>query len=268
LECDYLEHVITSRTAAEDLKWRFDAVRRLRAPENEIGGEHDRRYVTPGVLWDAFEPDSAREIRAYAPGRTSGPPAMRESYGNKGAVVLLDEIDKADPDVPNDLLVTLDQRSFYCTDLDQTVKAADHRKVLVLITSNQERELPRAFLRRCIVTTLPRHDTPERRAIAALHRPGVSEFLLDRIDTVFERIDTAARSANLPLPSTAEYLDAVSACLGLDLTGAPEPGAALDPVRDQKLKEALEQAVGTTLWKSSTPIGDVLPPQPSAAPRQ
>lgn len=255
LEFEYLEHVITSRTGAEDLKWRFDAVRRLRATPEELGGDKELKFVTPGVLWEAFAPESARRIRAMTPQANNGARrANRESYGTKGAVVLLDEIDKADPDVPNDLLVTLDMRWFQCTDLDRPIEAQPDRKILVMITSNKERELPRAFLRRCIVTTLSRHEKDERRKIAELHHPGVSAFLLDRIDTVFERIDAAAVVAGLPQPSTAEYLDAVAACLGLELTGGPPLGEPADEERDKKLREALEQAVETTLWKHSTTI--------------
>jgi len=263
LEFDYFEQVITSRTSAEDLKWRFDAVRRLRAPKGQMGGEQDLQFVTPGVLWEAFDPRSAERIRATRaePGSGSNR-SNRESYGGKGSVVLLDEIDKADPDVPNDLLVTLDMRWFYCPDVDLTVEAQRDRKVLVMITSNEERELPRAFLRRCIVTTLPRHTKQQRREIAMLHRPGIPEALLDRIDGVFERIEKAAREASVTSPSTAEYLDAVSACLGLELTGAPEPSAAPDPERDHRLGEAFDRAVETTLWKHSTP----LPPAPPAPP--
>lgn len=266
LEFDYFEQVITSRTSAEDLKWRFDAVRRLQATKDELGGDKDLQYVTPGVLWEAFDPQSAEQIRASRPEPAPRPRrSNRERYGGKGAVVLLDEIDKADPDVPNDLLVTLDQRWFDCPDVNRTIEAPKERKVLVMITSNEERELPRAFLRRCIVTTLPRHTRKQRREIATLHRPGLSAFLLDRIDDVFERIEKTSRDANLPLPSTAEYLDAVSACLGLELTGAPSTDAPLETERDRQLKEALDRAVETTLWKHSIPLAAPLPPEPSVA---
>jgi MoxR-like ATPase len=253
LERDYLEHVITSRTSAEDLKWRFDAVRRLQAArtDEQLGGEADQRFVTPGVLWHAFDPDGALAIRDASPSARRGTNALsasREHYGDQGAVVLLDEIDKADPDVPNDLLVTLDARWFHCADLDRSVSAAKDRKILVLITSNQERELPRAFVRRCIVTTLPRHSSAERREIAALHRAGVSPFLLDRVDEVFKRMENAARDASVPPPSTAEYLDAVNACLGLEITGFG-PEAPSDPARAAELEAALDAAVETTLWK-------------------
>lgn len=268
LEFDYFEQVITSRTSAEDLKWRFDAVRRLQAVREELGGEKELQFVTPGVLWEAFAPESAERIRASRREPGSKPTrSNRERYGGKGAVVLLDEIDKADPDVPNDLLVTLDMRWFYCPDVNQTVEAQKDRKVLVIITSNEERELPRAFLRRCIVTTLPRHTKQQRREIAELHRPGISAFLLHRIDDVFERIEKAARDASVPLPSTAEYLDAVSACLGLELMGAPEPDAPPDPDRDRRLKEAFDRAVEVTLWKHSLPLPAALLSPLPAEPR-
>jgi MoxR-like ATPase len=278
----YAEHVITSRTSADDLKWRFDAVRRLQAAQMpralrtdadelarqvQLGGEFDRQFVTPGVLWDAFDPEGARAIRDAAANAGAGvrdragrDEPDREHFGDDGVVVLLDEIDKADPDVPNDLLVTLDQRWFHCSDLDESVSAARDRKILVLITSNQERELPRAFTRRCIVAHLPRHSSEHRRAIAVLHRPGISEALLDRIDKVFMRLEAAATDASVPPPSTAEYLDAASACVGLELT-EPEPGDAVDAARGAELDKALEAAIEATLWKHGP-----LPPRPEPRP--
>ena len=261
LRRDYAEHVMTSRTTAEDLKWRFDAVRRLQAANQwkgtPLGGDVDRQFVTPGVLWEAFDPESANAVRGAAseghrprqPRDRSEP--SRDSFGNEGVVVLLDEIDKADPDVPNDLLVTLDQRGFHCADLDEPVSAAPGRKIFVMITSNQERELPRAFTRRCIVANLPRHLPDARREIAALHHAGVGDAvlqpLLKRIDVVFERLEAAARAQSVPLPSTAEYLDAVNACLGLELD-APDAEPA-EPARTAELEKALDAAIETTLWK-------------------
>jgi MoxR-like ATPase len=258
LQRDYAEYVMTSRTTAEDLKWRFDAVRRLQAANRRdvtpLGGEFDRQFVTPGVLWDAFDPDGARAIRSsdgHRARRDHSEPS-RDSFGNEGVVVLLDEIDKADPDVPNDLLVTLDQRGFHCSDLDEPVSAAPGRKILVMITSNQERELPRAFTRRCIVANLPRHEPKRRRDIAVLHHPKVNETvltsLLHRIDKVFDRLEAHARTQSVPLPSTAEYLDAVNACLGLELE-TPSGGPPVDPARTAELEKALDAAIEATLWK-------------------
>ncbi|MCE9573515.1 MAG: MoxR family ATPase [Deltaproteobacteria bacterium] len=242
----YVEHVITSRTAAEDLKWRFDAVRRLHAaqaqkPDEPVGGAHDRRFTSPGVLWEAFDPTGAATLRALAPASHTMPARVpnRAGYGDTGTVVLLDEIDKADPDVPNDLLVTLDARWFQCTDLDEPVSASADRKILVMITSNEERELPRAFVRRCIVLRLTPHSNDERRAIAERHHPGVSQYLLDRIDRVFERVKDWAKTASAAAPSTAEYLDAVKACLELDFPIAAAPSPA----------DELDAAVEATLWK-------------------
>jgi len=270
LEFDYLEQVVTSRTAAEDLKWRFDAVRRLHASKDELGGDKDLKFVTPGVLWEAFDPEGAAKLRPEPRQSTEPRRSNRESFGNKGTVVLLDEIDKADPDVPNDLLVTLDMQWFHCTDVDRTVEARRDRKILVMITSNEERELPRAFLRRCIVMTLSRHAAKKRREIAEMHHPGVSSFLLDRVDKVFERIEAAAKLASVPQPSTAEYLDAVAACLGLDLHQEAIASEATE-ARTAGLEDPLDKAVATTLWKSPREIPAVEPklekdePKPTAS---
>ena len=247
LEYQYLEEVITSRTSAEDLKWRFDAVRRLAAAQAEesVGGEHDRKFVSPGVLWRAFAPTSASvldkaggAVALEMEGEPAAKPSRRQTvddrlaaesrYGDKGTVVLLDEIDKADPDVPNDLLVTIDARWFDVPVLRVKVKASEDRRVLLMLTSNQERDLPRAFVRRCIVLALPPHDRGTRRKIAELHFPGVSADLLAKVEQVFGEIEAKAKDrAGTPPPSTAEFLDAVRACVELKLTAdAPELVAA------------------------------------------
>jgi MoxR-like ATPase len=254
LERSYLEEVITSRTAADDLKWRFDAVRRLAAAQARevVGSDADRRFVSPGVLWRAFNPNSAADLRrdgdragiaTRARGRAT---ASEGQYGNAGTVVLLDEIDKADPDVPNDLLVTIDARWFSVPVLDTEVEAEHGRDVLLVLTSNQERELPRAFVRRCIVLALPRHTAAERRRIAELHHPGVSADLLRRIDRVFEHLEAQARARQgTPPPSTAEYLDAVRACIELQLAAdSPE----------------LDRAATVALWKRDEPP-EIKPPE-------
>jgi len=251
LERDYVEEVVTSRTAADDLKWRFDAVRRLAAAQasEKVGGEADRRFVLPGVLWRAFAPGSASELRATgdaAPTRARGRVTASEAhYGSAGTVVLLDEIDKADPDVPNDLLVTIDARWFSVPILDLEVAADRNRDVLLMLTSNQERDLPRAFVRRCIVLALPSHTPAQRRRIAELHFPQVSADLLRRIEAVFEQIELRARERpGTPAPSTAEYLDAVRACLELGLSpDSPE----------------LVAAAAAALWKRDSPPRIALP---------
>jgi MoxR-like ATPase len=231
LERQYLEEVVTSRTQAQDLLWRFDAVRRLADvqanPKKKLGGEHDAPYVEPGVLWRAFDPASAAEhgrgARRQAPAGKVERPAGQQSAGN-GFVVLLDEVDKADPDVPNDLLVVMDARWFEVPELDhKRIQAPRDLPILLVITTNGERELPVAFVRRCVVHDL---ETPKRaqlRRIARRHfsPEEVGDAVLDAVLDKLEVLQKEAATPKLRAPSTAEMLDAVRACRDLKLK---EPG--------------------------------------------
>jgi MoxR-like ATPase len=235
----YYEHVVTSATRARDLLWRFDAVRRLRDAQARQALD-DHRYVEPGVLWWAFAPESARlrgAAKSWKGVLADEPYAdMNATRDRDRAVVLIDELDKADPDVPNGLLVPLASTTFRVEDLgvdvSRSLRPADEAeadplsRLLVVITTNEERDLPPAFLRRCVDFTLP-HPDPERLVrIARLHleREGYS---LDRASVrllwaLARRVD-AMRKEALQLtrrpPSTAEYLDAVRACRALGIRG-------------------------------------------------
>lgn len=138
---------IHPRFEPHELQYRFDAVRRLAdAQANEL--KEPRAYCRPGLLWKAFGWESARELLP------ASETADGEAVEPAGHVVLIDEIDKADSDLPNSLLEILSQRSFYIEQIDQPVGGPQVKMPLVVITTNEERELPPAFLRRCIVLSL------------------------------------------------------------------------------------------------------------------
>jgi MoxR-like ATPase len=246
----YYEHTVTASTQAESLLWHFDVVRRL--ADAQVHGGHpgfvlnDLDYVEPGPLWWVFNPDSARQ-RGFSEKslRSLGvrPPA---TYGRDPntelnaarhpdrAVLLIDELDKADPEVPNALLVPLGSRRFRVTDIDveiawKAVPAEDDGtpgafgaagRLLVVVTTNEERQLPPAFLRRCVVHRLDHPDADRLVEIAKLHfgetllgEEGVAvcKELALRVEIMrTEAIESARRP-----PSTAEYLDAARACLTL-----------------------------------------------------
>lgn len=186
------QHVITPRTQASDLLWRYDAVRRFRdAQAGELS--RDGKYVQPGILWRAFA----------------------ASHHGTRAVVLLDEIDKADPDVPNSLLEVLGNLSFTVAETGETITAAAGREPLIILTTNDERDLPRPFLRRCVTLTLKRA-TPERlEAIARAHGLGADAQLARELALRIEEIAVEAEGVGRPGPSAAEYLDALRACIRL-----------------------------------------------------
>jgi MoxR-like ATPase len=212
---DYLEHVVTSRTPARDLLWTFDAVRRLYDATARKPVDERASYIRPGVLWEAFDPVGARDVGAGRP--AAGDPAGR-------VVVLIDEIDKADPDVPNDLLVPLGALEFAVTDLDERlVRNEREEPPLIVMTTNRERDLPDAFLRRSVILNLPPPDKDRLIKIADLHFPnGDQELHTELADISVEVRDEAKRYRAQP-PSTAEYLDAIRACRELGIrSGTPE----------------------------------------------
>src|SRR5262249_36917482 len=156
-------------------------------------------YIVPGVVWRAFDRAKSDEPSA-----------------SNDVVLLLDEIDKADPDVPNDLLMLLDQRWFRVTDLpDKKIELTPSVALLVIITTNGERELPDAFLRRCVTYAIPEHGTTELLEIAKLHFPKLDRALFDTVVELFTTLGASALARKLRKPSTAELLDAIRACVEL-----------------------------------------------------
>ncbi|MEV4516706.1 MoxR family ATPase [Dactylosporangium sp. NPDC049525] len=234
----YYEHVITSRTRARDLLYTYDTVRRLADATGRAAGDpalRDHEYVEPGVLWWAFDRASARQRGGQAGVRAAEEPfaEVNASRAAGRAVVLLDEIDKADPDVPNGLLVPLGSTEFQVAETGTLVRLAPATDGvagapnLVVITTNEERELPPAFLRRCIVHELPRPDRPRLVEIGRRHLAQVGiaatsleEQLLDALARRLEELAAQAVAAGRRPPSTAEYLDALVTCraLGVDVT--------------------------------------------------
>ncbi len=215
--------VVTSRTQGQDLQWTFDAVGRLAAVNTvSAGGQAPpvNAFVQPGVLWRAFEPTSAAK---------HGKPVAARSWEDQGkhAVVLLDEIDKAEPDVPNDLLVVLDQRTFTVAETSTPVAAAKDLEVLVVMSTNGERDLPPAFVRRCIThrIELPEQDKKPRMVeIARRHftKQEIDDALLGSVVELFGQMRSGAAKRKLREPSTAELLDALRACKRLNITKAKD----------------------------------------------
>ena len=187
-----LEWNVKSTTKAQQGLYEYDAVSRLR--DSQLGEErvHDvRNYIRKGKLWQAFE----------AEGRV---------------VLLIDEIDKADIEFPNDLLQELDRMEFHVYETGETIRAR-HRPI-VIITSNNEKELPDAFLRRCFFHYIRFPDAETLRAIVEVHFPGIKEALLTTALTQFFEIrETPGLKKK---PSTSEVLDWLRLLLAEDL--APE----------------------------------------------
>jgi MoxR-like ATPase len=182
-------HVKSTTRAAQGL-YEYDAVSRLRDGQLGDGRVHDvANYIRKGKLWQAFE----------AAGRV---------------VLLIDEIDKADIEFPNDLLQELDRMEFFVYETGETVRAK-HRPV-VIITSNNEKELPDAFLRRCFFHYIRFPDPETLRAIVAVHFPRIKEALLAAALTRFYEIREMPGLKKKP--STSEMLDWLRLLLAEDLS--------------------------------------------------
>ncbi len=237
----YLQHVVDSRTEPRDLLWREDAVARLAdaqliaalGKEAERGFQHEARrvrdrvrdvrsYIEPGVLWWAFDWTGAKK-QAERLGRPA-PEALGEADPSHGAVVLIDEIDKADAEVPNGLLEALGATRFTPLGWREPVRA-NGPAPLIVITTNNERALPDAFVRRCVTheLTLPEAYKDETKATELIERlvaRGRAHFPETKVaDTVLREaakmLNTDRHAADQnrwrPRPGQAEYLDLVRA---------------------------------------------------------
>ena len=190
---------IKSTTKAKDGLYVYDTVQRLYDSQFGVDGVSDiSRYIHFGKLGEAFSAD-------------------------KPVVLLIDEIDKADLEFPNDLLWELDIMNFYIPETKQTIEAKS--MPVVVITSNAEKELPDAFLRRCIFHYIEFPDEKMMREIIDVHHPGLSEHLLKNALSVFYRLRDI--KGVMKKPSTSELLDWIRVLqkesVALDLTAKEVP---------------------------------------------
>ena len=184
-----LEWHVKSTTKAQQGLYEYDAVSRLR--DSQLGDprvQDIRNYIVQGTLWQAFSADHP-------------------------VVLLIDEVDKADIEFPNDLLREIDRMEFYCYETRELVRAV-HRP-LVFITSNNEKELPDAFLRRCFFHYIKFPDADTMKSIIDVHFPGLKKELLTAAMKTFYDV------RNLPglkkKPSTSELLDWLKLLLAEDI---------------------------------------------------
>ncbi|MDI3335782.1 MoxR family ATPase [Defluviimonas aestuarii] len=182
-------HVKSTTKAAQGL-YEYDAVSRLR--DSQLGDErvHDvKNYIRKGKLWQAFEADEK-------------------------VVLLIDEIDKADIEFPNDLLQELDRMEFHVYETGETIRAKN--RPVIIITSNNEKELPDAFLRRCFFHYIRFPETETLAQIVNVHFPGIKEQILATALTQFYEIrETPGLKKK---PSTSEVLDWLKLILAEDLS--------------------------------------------------
>ncbi len=189
LDAPLFEWHIKSTSKSQQGLYEYDAVSRLRDSQLGDGRVGDiANYIVPGMLWRAFESEQR-------------------------AVLLIDEIDKADIEFPNDLLRELDRMEFYVYETRQLVRAR-HRPVM-FITSNNEKELPDAFLRRCFFHYIRFPDTATMERIIAVHHPGLKKALLAEALAAFFRIREMPGLRKKP--STSELLDWIKLLVAEDI---------------------------------------------------
>ena len=212
LDAPLISWSIKSTTRAHQGLYEYDAVARLR--DGQLGDErvHDiRNYIRPGKLWEAF---------------TS--PQL--------PVLLIDEIDKADIEFPNDLLQELDRMEFHVYETGETVKAAE--RPVVVITSNNEKELPDAFLRRCFFHYIAFPDRATMERIVEVHFPGIQKILVGKALDLF--YDVRQVPGLKKKPSTSELLDWLKLLLHedmpLDVLQNRDPTKAIPPLHGALLK--------------------------------
>jgi MoxR-like ATPase len=215
LKLPLLQWHIKSTTKAQQGLYEYDAVSRLRdsqlaAVESAEKVKDIRNYILKGVLWQAFTAEQP-------------------------VALLIDEIDKADIEFPNDLLREIDRMEFYCYETRELIKAR-HRPI-VFITSNNEKELPDAFLRRCFFHYIKFPDADTMRAIVSVHFPGLKQDLLAAALKTFYDV------RNLPgikkKPSTSELLDWLKLLVAEDMP--------LEALQSQDDKVAVPPLVGALL---------------------
>ena len=207
----FLDWAIKSTTKAQHGLYEYDAVSRLR--DSQLGDEKVRdigNYIIKGKLWEAFESDSQ-------------------------PVLLIDEIDKADIEFPNDLLRELDQMEFYVYETRQTVKARN--RPIIIITSNNEKELPDAFLRRCFFHYIRFPDKDTMQKIVDVHFPELKKNLVrDAMEVFFGLRELPGLKKK---PSTSELLDWLKLLMAEDID--PEV------LRESSAKKSLPPLYGALL---------------------
>ena len=212
VDAPLIEWNVKSTTKAHQGLYEYDAVARLR--DGQLGDErvHDiSNYIRKGKLWEAFTSE-------------------------KTPVLLIDEIDKADIEFPNDLLQELDRMEFHVYETGETIRAAE--RPIVVITSNNEKDLPDAFLRRCFFHYIAFPDRDTMMDIIEVHFPGIQKLLVKKAMDIF--YDVRDVPGLKKKPSTSELLDWLKLLLHedmpLDVLQSQDPSKAIPPLHGALLK--------------------------------
>jgi MoxR-like ATPase len=236
----FVSEVIRGNTELSDLHWNFDAIGRLGEAQAMSKVECNLKelkagkFLSPSAFWWAYDWESAERQYNQCRTRLKAKPESNNNAHENGVVLLIDEIDKAEPDLPNGLLETLGNYQFTVPYINQTIKA-NPEKVLVIITTNEERELPTAFVRRCFVHTLKmEEDELWLKQRGELHfGDKIAESVY--VDAAKLLLDDRKLYKRYP-PGLAEYIDLLSALSKLKLDDQQQ---RLTKIKDYALKKEL-----------------------------
>jgi MoxR-like ATPase len=220
---------ITSRTTLEELTNDVNHLQRLHdahsAGADRTAMKPDWAYNRPGIFWWAFDHESAKELGQNQQQHEAVFKGTRREQddGTNHMVLLIDEIDKAEPDLPNDLLDTIDRRRIEMPD-GSFINSDKNSKTFTIITSNRERSLPQAFLRRCVSLFIEEPNFDDLKKIAKNHlKTNASDTLIDSIANKIIDFRDKAELEDLRAPGTSEFLDALRACIDLEITPDEKP---------------------------------------------
>ena len=211
LDLPLIQWHIKSTTKAQQGLYEYDAVSRLR--DSQLGDDKVQdisNYIIQGKIWQAFQSE-------------------------KQAVLLIDEIDKADIEFPNDLLLELDKMEFFVYETKEVVKATT--RPIIIITSNNEKELPDAFLRRCFFHYIEFPDTVTMEKIVEVHHPGLKKELVSRAMDIFFEVRKVPGLKKKP--STSELIDWLKLLMADDIPA--------DILKDKEAKNAIPPLYGALL---------------------
>ncbi|HQX50713.1 MAG TPA: MoxR family ATPase [Planctomycetaceae bacterium] len=268
LQVPFLHHVVDERSERDELLYTYDAVARLaEAQVSALSAKADpgnwkqklkeRNFFRPGVLWWAFNwNDAAKQAAEFSKHcrecKAPKTPGNWTSASDRvcGPVVLIDEIDKADPSVPNGLLESLGNQGFQTAQLGDTIGLADGAKPpLVIITTNEERELPAAFLRRCLVLQMLFPTDSAKAETFLIHERARVHWKADQVSDAIckeivqqlmaERSDS--RQSGMAIPGAAEFLDILHVLVKLCPGDDVKQREALKQVSEFALKKNLEE---------------------------
>jgi MoxR-like ATPase len=250
----FVYEVINAHTESQDLLWRFDAVARLAEAQALQGQQLDaaqrgklldsQRYISPGAIWWALDWTSAEKVYTDSQYKLFKPEAPPQWHAEHGSVLLIDEIDKAGLELPNSLLEMLGNNAVQIPWLKTAIGSGMAKPPLVIITTNEERELPAAFVRRCLVLQLdlPKEETRfiqlmTLRAQLHFNNRCPPEIYEQAAKLLWRERDKAARIGLCTPPGQAEYLDLLRALIELAAHDPQKQAEMLDTISCYALRK-------------------------------